>query len=44
LTAKKKNAKERDVDLYKRYGREDFIAEREKLNISFHNNTEIEKL
>ena len=28
--------------IYEKYGKEDFMTERDKLNISFHNNTEIE--
>ena len=30
--------------MYKKYGRDDFMAEREKLNISFHNMKDIEKM
>ena len=44
LTSKKISAKQRDIDLYERYGKDDFMTEREKLNISFHNLQEIEAM
>jgi hypothetical protein len=37
MATKKQSAKQRDVELFERYGKDDFMAEREKLNISFHN-------
>lgn len=42
LASKKQSAKQRDIDLFERYGRDDFMTEREKLNISFHDLKEIE--
>lgn len=43
LATKKQTAKQRDIGLYERYGQDDFMAEREKLNISFHGMKEIEQ-
>ena len=44
MTSKKISAKQRDIDLYERYGKEDFMTERDKLNVSFHNLKEIEAM
>lgn len=40
----KVSAKQRDIQMLERYGKEDFMAEREKLNISFHQMQEIEAI
>ena len=44
LTSKKKSAKQRDIELFERYGKEDFMNERDKLNISFRELKEIESI
>lgn len=44
LTAKKISANQRDIDLFDRYGKDDFMTERDKLKISFHNLEEIEAM
>jgi hypothetical protein len=37
MATKKQSAKQRDIELFERYGKEDFMAERDKLNINFNN-------
>ena len=44
LVDMKVSAKQRDIQMFERYGKEDFMAEREKLNISFHQMQEIEAI
>lgn len=44
MASKKQSSKQRDVELFERYGKEDFIGERDKLNISFHNLKEVEQI
>ena len=38
------SCKQRDIELFERYGKDDFLAEREKLNLSFHNLKDIEQI
>jgi hypothetical protein len=44
MASKKQSSKQRDIDLFERYGKEDFMAERDKLNISFHDLREVEQI
>ena len=44
LVDQKLSSKERDIQLFERYGVEDFMAERDKLNISFRHIKEIENI
>lgn len=37
MVNRKITAKQRDVELFQRYGKDDFMAERDMLNISFEN-------
>lgn len=44
LATKKQSSRQRDTELFERYGKEDFMAERDKLNISFHHLKEVEQI
>ena len=44
LNSRKISVKQRDTELFERYGIEDFMTERDKLNISFRQMKDIESI